>query len=283
MTDKSQSAKEAFAAAFRQAVVDHRFGTEGPLVKPVTYVAAENGLFEVRMNAIGTFARKIEGVPGMGQVAAGFHPALPKIPWELFEKAISFFRAVMQRHGNAEAYIQFFWNREEGKYFAHVPEQFVSGGHVSFNRDAEMELKHVLVMEAHSHNTMGAFFSGTDNADEQGDRLFMVVGRLDRRIPQVLVRYGMAGHHDLLDIEAVFEAPVEEESKQSWLEQVQPERKPDLPGGEPFLTGGARSRWGSRTSPSSLDILGRMARQHTSEEDADTEQGVLFDESGHAV
>jgi hypothetical protein len=64
MTDKALSAKEAFAAAFRQAVVDHRFGTDGPLVKPVTYVAAENGLFEVRMNAIGTFARKIEGVPG---------------------------------------------------------------------------------------------------------------------------------------------------------------------------------------------------------------------------
>jgi|GEM_PF-652651 PRTRC genetic system protein A len=282
MTDKELSAKEAFAAAFRQAVVDHRFGTEGPLVKPVTYVAAENGLFEVRMNAIGTFARKMEGVPGMGQVAAGFHPALPKIPWELFEQAVSFFRAVMERHGNAEAYIQFFWNREEGTYFAHVPEQFVSGGHVSFNRDAALEATHILVLEAHSHNTMGAFFSGTDNADEQGDRLFLVVGRLDCRIPQVLVRYGMAGHHDRLDIEAVFEAPVGED-KQSWLDQVQPERKPDVPGGEPCLPGGARSRWGSRTSPASRDILGRLARQPTSDEDADTEQGVLFDESGHAV
>ena len=217
MTTAGQS---AFEAMFRQAAIDYRFGTEGPLAKPITYVVAENGIFEVRMNAIGTFARKIAGVPGMGQVAAGFQPALPKIPWALFEQALSFFRAVMERHGGAEAYIQFFFNREEGQYFAHVPEQFVSGGHVSFNRDAELELAHVLVLEAHSHNTMGAFFSGTDNADERGDRIFLVVGHLDCPHPQVLIRYGIAGHHGPLAVDDIFAPPADREAA-SWKAQTE--------------------------------------------------------------
>ena len=215
------SGKDAFAAAMRKAIMDFRFGTDGELKKPITYVAAENGLFEVRMNAIGTFARKVDGVPDMGQVAEGFVSALPKIPWELFEQAVAFFRAVMKRHGGAESYIQFFFNREEGKYFAHVPKQYVSGGHVNFDRDVELEAKHILVMEAHSHNSMSAFFSGTDNADEQADRLFMVMGKLDERVPQVLVRCAMGGQHVPLTIEDTFEVPSDNVS-QSWLDQVNP-------------------------------------------------------------
>ena len=217
---EKQSAKEIFAAMFQKAVVDHRFGTEGVLTKPVTFVAAGNGLFEVRQNAIGIFARKIDGVPGMGNVAEGFHSSLPKLPWELFEQAVAFFKAVMKRHGGAEAYIQFFFNKEEGQYFAHVPKQRVSGGYVSFDRDVELEATHILVMEAHSHNTMGAFWSGTDNGDEQTDRLYMVMGHLDQRTPQVKVRCAMGGQHMDLDIEDTFETPIGKEVAQSWLDQV---------------------------------------------------------------
>ncbi len=270
--------KAAFEEVFRRTAIDYRFGTDGTLTKPINYVVGANGLFEIRLNPVGTFVRRVDGVPGMGQVAEGFHPALPKLPWGLFDKAVAFFRAVMERHGGAEAYIQFFFNREEGEYFAHVPKQFVSGAHVSFERDAAMEAKHILVMEAHSHNTMSAFFSGTDDADEQADLLFMVIGRLDQRIPQVRIRYGIAGHHGPLAIEEVF-APPSGEPNQSWLDQVQPERTPALPGVEPCRTGVARS--GSEAVPSTrYRPLGGMASQPRSEEDADPDQVGLFDESG---
>ena len=33
-------------------------------------------------------------------------------------------------------------------------------------------------MDIHSHNTMGAFWSGTDNADEKETRLFGVLGKI---------------------------------------------------------------------------------------------------------
>ncbi len=243
--------KDAFAAMLRQAVMDFRFGVDGELKKPITYVAASNGLFEVRQNAIGVFSRKVDGVPDMGEVAEGFRWGLPKIPWALFEQAVAFFKAVMKRHGGAEAYIQLFFDKTEGTYFAHVPKQYVSGGHVSFDRDVELEAKHILVMEAHSHNTMSAFFSGTDNADEQADRLFMVMGKLDERAPQVLVRCAMGGQHVPLTIEETFEVPADN-VPQSWLDQVNPPRQEAVAG---------------RTTSGSLN-LGYASR---------SEQGVLFD------
>jgi len=216
--------KDAFAAMLRRAVMDFRFGVDGDLTKPITYVCASNGIFEIRQNAIGVFSRKVDGVPDMGEVAEGFQWGLPKIPWALFEQAVAFFKAVMKRHGGAEAYIQFFFNKDEGKYFAHVPKQYVSGGHVNFDRDVEMEAKHILVMEAHSHNTMSAFFSGVDNADERADRLFMVMGKLDERVPQVLVRCAMGGQHVPLTIEEAFEVPPDN-VPQSWLDQVNPPKQ----------------------------------------------------------
>jgi PRTRC genetic system protein A len=48
------------------------------------------------------------------------------------------------------------------------------------------------LLEIHSHHRMGAFFSETDTADEQGFRLYGVVGRLDDA-PEIHMRVGIYG------------------------------------------------------------------------------------------
>ena len=60
------------------------------------------------------------------------------------------------------------------------------------------------VLDIHSHGAMGAFFSSTDNTDEQGLRLYMVVGRLDTLTPEVLVRVGIYGYFALVEIDQIF-------------------------------------------------------------------------------
>lgn len=50
-----------------------------------------------------------------------------------------------------------------------------------------------VVLELHSHNRMGAFFSPVDDADEQGGRFYGVIGHLDRTEPQLVVRLGLYG------------------------------------------------------------------------------------------
>lgn len=60
------------------------------------------------------------------------------------------------------------------------------------------------VVDIHSHGSMGAFFSNTDNQDEQGLRLYMVVGKLDTLFPEVRLRVGVYGYFRDIQLEEVF-------------------------------------------------------------------------------
>jgi PRTRC genetic system protein A len=62
-----------------------------------------------------------------------------------------------------------------------------------------------ILFEAHSHNTMEAFFSATDNAYEQHFRFYAVVGRLDQARPSVIFRLGVYGYHFPLPLSTLFQ------------------------------------------------------------------------------
>ena len=51
-----------------------------------------------------------------------------------------------------------------------------------------------VVAEFHSHGRSRAFFSSTDDRDEQGFRIYGVVGRLDDPRPELSLRVGVYGH-----------------------------------------------------------------------------------------
>jgi PRTRC genetic system protein A len=61
-----------------------------------------------------------------------------------------------------------------------------------------------VVLELHSHHRFPAFFSATDNADEQALRLYGVLGRLDTDRPQVALRVGAFGYFLPVPWETVF-------------------------------------------------------------------------------
>jgi PRTRC genetic system protein A len=60
------------------------------------------------------------------------------------------------------------------------------------------------LLDIHSHGGMGAFFSGTDDKDEQGLKLSMVFGKLDAE-PEYDLRIGVYGYYARLSFEEVFE------------------------------------------------------------------------------
>jgi len=60
-----------------------------------------------------------------------------------------------------------------------------------------------IICDLHSHGNMRAFFSQTDNADEQGARLYTVIGRLDSE-PEMRLRVGLYGYWLALPLTAVF-------------------------------------------------------------------------------
>lgn len=60
-----------------------------------------------------------------------------------------------------------------------------------------------IICDLHSHGNMRAFFSQIDNADEQGARLYAVIGRLDSE-PEMRLRVGVYGYWLALPLTAVF-------------------------------------------------------------------------------
>jgi len=120
--------------------------------------------------------------------------------------------------------IQVFLQEKEdnSEYFMHIADQEVSGASVKFKRDPDLEQTHTLVLDIHSHNTMGAFFSGTDNADEKEARVYGVIGKLNQEWPEMKFRAGDGnGGWIELSVYDVFETPdVAVEFPTEWMEKV---------------------------------------------------------------
>jgi PRTRC genetic system protein A len=64
------------------------------------------------------------------------------------------------------------------------------------------------LIDLHSHALLDPFFSRTDNKDEQGFRIFAVIGRVSEK-PLVLVRVGVYGNYWNIPADLVFERPGE--------------------------------------------------------------------------
>ena len=62
-----------------------------------------------------------------------------------------------------------------------------------------------MVAEFHSHGGSRAFFSATDDRDEQGFRIYGVVGRLNDSYPELRLRVGVYGHFAPLEWSQVFD------------------------------------------------------------------------------
>ena len=64
------------------------------------------------------------------------------------------------------------------------------------------------LIDLHSHALMEPFFSPTDDKDEQGFRVFAVIGKVNER-PEVRVRVGVYGNYWDIPASMIFELPEE--------------------------------------------------------------------------
>lgn len=124
--------------------------------------------------------------------------AIEKIPAEILSQIVDYFR----RDTRVEAMVQVYYSPEEGRYYLKKPYQVVSKVSVDYKMEHTTD---ILVLTAHSHNTMPAVFSRTDDEDEVYTGLFMVVGRLDRPEPEITCRCGLEGCFGYLDITDIFD------------------------------------------------------------------------------
>ena len=133
--------------------------------KVICLIPSNDGrIYELRKMEQGEFIAPKKNVVDFSEVRAGFSPALPKIPAELMGQIIAFFRAFMTDHGENEAFAQIYWDKAEKRFFAYVPKQSVCKEEVEANlHDCpyDDEERYLCYADIHSHNSMDAFFSGS--------------------------------------------------------------------------------------------------------------------------
>ena len=231
--------------------------------KPVNYIVRRDGVWELRKSRAGVFVIQREkftsplpGFPEEGNVEFGISN-FGKIPINLFREILAFFKSICDESKD-EAYVQTFWDPAEKRYFNHVPPQRVSGASVNFERDIGLEARCYLVLETHSHNTMGAFFSGTDNADEKSDRFFAVIGKLNNPTPEMLFSFVCGGKRVIISRHDIFEEEPEAQFPGDWKSRIT--KYPTAPirsfsSDESFSMEDERSSMTSRSrNPTQLDI-----------------------------
>lgn len=175
---------------FWSYLTDVQFGKFDPtsLTKMNTWIFTGDGKWLVQKNKAGYFGVKksdegIETLPkGTIEEEAFVHLEHGKIPQDILDQIVTFFRGIMQKHSNAEGFVQVYWDSTKEEYVVHVPHQVVNGAAVRYDKTKDLDKvdseRYTFVYECHSHNNMGAFWSGTDNADENDLRLFGVYGHL---------------------------------------------------------------------------------------------------------
>jgi len=217
LEEKAASAARVSSATNELAklLCSYHIGTEGAAEsdKPFKYLMGGKGIYKVVNNKVGEFIIKLpttDTIPGLPDLAEGVSLKLPKIPYSEFYRTIAFFKEVISKKGNYEAMLQFYYDEANKSYIVFCPDQEITGTTVKFKRHPEMDDNYTIVMDIHSHNSMGAFFSGVDNADEKETRLFGVIGELNREYPAFKFRISVSGVYKEISYLSVFDFPLED-------------------------------------------------------------------------
>ena len=160
------------------------------------FVMATNGLFVLaespQLKATVLVAEA--SVRGLAPLEEGIELPFGKIPMKLWGSALRIFeRALPQERlltiGN--------FGQCPGLYLTHLPKQKTTGTSVRY-RPLDAQL-----FEVHSHGLLRAFFSSTDDADEQGFKIYGCVGLCEGR-QEWKLRVGIYGYFAPLELDQVF-------------------------------------------------------------------------------
>ena len=198
--------------------------------KVICLIPGNDGhIYEMHKTEQGEFIAPKHKIIDFQAVAAGFTPALPLIPLSLMRQIIAFFRSFMAEHGQEyEALVLIYWDKWKEEYLAYVPKQNVSkaGIHASLQENPyDDESRYIHYADIHSHNSMEAFFSSIDDADERGTGIYMVLGHLDHFYPEIEARICCGGSFVDIDPGTVVEG-LEEPFPPEWCTEVSHEKVP---------------------------------------------------------
>lgn len=164
-------------------------GLQGEPGLAYDYVLAANGLLVRAEKVTGAGLALLRatvlvaeaGVRGLAPLEPRLELPQGKVPGDLWRAALR----MAQLRWPQELYLAITWR---GCYQLEVPEQEATPGSIRYTALPDT------VVDIHSHGGMGGFFSSTDNADDRGFRISVVVGHVDRLLKDTAARISVYGH-----------------------------------------------------------------------------------------
>jgi len=196
---------------------------------------AENGAFAYKNTPFYEAVVKIEQPAELAKLSQACRLRVPKVPWELFKKIENFFEKVYEKH-RSEAVVLLYVSPDKRAWRAMVPEQEVSASSVDYDlkkmpqfyeeggENGKESAKFFLFGSIHSHGTMDAFHSNTDDSDEMHfDGLHITIGSITSDTKSYATRFMIHGSAfpklKLADAVAVPADP-KFECEDGWMESV---------------------------------------------------------------
>ena len=164
---------------------------------------------------------KAYGFQGFSQLPFKFEPTfewnLPKIPNKILRQIVGFFRSYVMEKAQYEVALRVYWDDVLKEFIVDCPKQTVTPVFIHFEQMEQYAgvnaMRYIPVLEIHSHNVMRAFFSRTDDENEQSFNttfgVFGVFGRLNRDPYEMIFRAKMKDQaleveaSDLFDLQEV--------------------------------------------------------------------------------
>ena len=154
------------------------------------YILAENGVFiRTETHFFETIlAISFCTVRGLTALQPHFRLKLPRIPAHLLDSILADARHVRRPDGGLNEVLYQFQHQGQSIQVKKPNQQTTATSVKAMTRDNS-----TILCELHSHGNIQAYFSQTDNADEQAAKLYAVVGRLDS-VPEMRLRVGVYGY-----------------------------------------------------------------------------------------
>lgn len=247
----------------------NHFGPQDPesYDKPTNIVVAGNGVFRVVKTPTALFKTKIAStetghtIPGVPTMEEGPELLVPKIPLKYLIMMLTWYRDVYDKD-RTEASTLFFWNHnevelpshyapvtiaeknagigaevkgviEDGQLIVYCPQQKNSGTLSEFHQDGMVNWLRentTPFAEFHSHHTMDAYFSGTDNANENMTQFYGVWGKIKQEDPKIAFRWVCGDKKVDIDPSVLFDIPMIEIKTETTVKVTR-----TVPGEEPVV------------------------------------------------
>jgi hypothetical protein len=189
------------------------------------YLIGSDGIYKQMNNEFYSVRLKVGGVIGLAEIGETASLHVPKLPMDLFRQVEAFFIGVFQKY-SSEAVVLLLANPTTAEWLIEVPPQAVKGLHVSYSLDTLPAPPPGFQRfgSIHSHASVKAFHSGTDDADEVAfDGLHITIGNVDQPVRSYSARWMLAGKSFPAALADIVEAVQLPKVNENWLAQVKVE------------------------------------------------------------